>query len=81
MEQSELQKPISQLFNALKSQCFACELFGLKFNETEFRLVSKNFRPPGHVNRILNHDNLVVDLVAFPLLYQVQKPIGSEVVP
>ena len=27
MKQFELQKPISQLFNALKSHLFACDLF------------------------------------------------------
>ena len=32
MKQFELQKPISQLFNALKSHVFACELFSDRFS-------------------------------------------------
>ena len=33
MKQFELQKPISQLFNALESQCFVCELFQVGCSE------------------------------------------------
>ena len=34
MKQFELQTPISQLFNALKSQYFACELFSEQSNKS-----------------------------------------------
>ena len=44
MEQSELQKPISQLFKVLKSHFFLCELFseGCSTDQTVFCLLKKN---------------------------------------
>ena len=42
MKKFELQKPISQLFNALKSQYFACELFSDEQSNKTHKLFQKN---------------------------------------